>query len=308
MGGSNSKKSSAKASKQPSAASVQGAASSPPNDSAAAPEKDVNTKDTKAKDVGSKDKGSKDTSKDTKPAADAAPAETAEKSKPMSKAASKSSIKSDPKSEASVEEVVIEAPAETPVGRKASAAAAQPAKLFAAPEGPKHSKIFSALNPEKLWYETRREKEESKGDTVQISIRGGGAGMASSALDFQVERDEEGNILQDDEPQEEGGDQPEENFDPKNLPDFGEFQKEMDEMRAQRAAKQKAHQDELKRAHAEKRAKEEAIRQTELKEIMEREAKLKASEPSVDASFVLSTQQRLEVETQEHFRRFSFRS
>ena len=41
---------------------------------------------------------------------------------------------------------------------------------------------------------------------------------------------------------------------------------------------------------------------------MEREAKIRASEPSVDASFVLDAQHRLEVETQEHFRSFSFRS
>lgn len=211
--------------------------------------------------------------------------------------------------------MVIEAPAKdaTAVGRKASTANAQDpkaGKLFAAPEGPKHSKIYSALNPEKLWFESRREKEESKGETVQISIRGGGAGMASSAIDFQFERDEEGNIIQ--EAEEQNGDagepQPEENYDPKNLPDFGEFQKEMDELRAQRAAKQKDHQDALRRAHEEKKAKEEAVRQAELKEIMAREAALKAKEPGVDPSFVLSAQQRVEQEAIENFRTFSFKT
>lgn len=68
--------------------------------------------------------------------------------------------------------------------------------MFAAPEGPKRSKIFQALNPENLWYESRREKEESKGDVIKLSIRGGGAGTANSAVDFAFERDDMGNIVE----------------------------------------------------------------------------------------------------------------
>ena len=92
-------------------------------------------------------------------------------------------------------------------------------KLFSAPEGPKKSKIYNALNPEKLWFESRREKEESKGETTQISIRGGGAGMLNSAVDFQFERDDEGNIIQEEVQNGEAGGEAEqeENYDPKNL-------------------------------------------------------------------------------------------
>ena len=88
-------------------------------------------------------------------------------------------------------------------------------KMFAAPEGPKKSKIFQALNPEKLWYESRREREESKEETIHVSIRGGGAGFTRSSVDFAVERDDEGNLVGE---QLEGVyEEDEEDFDPNSL-------------------------------------------------------------------------------------------
>lgn len=43
-------------------------------------------------------------------------------------------------------------------------------KLFEAPKGPVRSKIYNALNPEKLAYESRREKEENKEDKWSVEV------------------------------------------------------------------------------------------------------------------------------------------
>lgn len=87
--------------------------------------------------------------------------------------------------------------------------------MFAAPDEPKKSKIFQALNPEKLWYESRREKEEAREEAVHITIRGGGAGFTRSSVDFAVERDNEGNIVAS--ALEGVYEEDEEDFDPNNL-------------------------------------------------------------------------------------------
>ncbi len=47
-------------------------------------------------------------------------------------------------------------------------------------------------------------------------------------------------------------------------PDFGEFQEEMNALRAQRAAKFQKHQESLRRKHLERKAAEDAERQREL--------------------------------------------
>eukprot|EP00047_Mylnosiga_fluctuans_P004848 m.236896 g.236896 ORF g.236896 m.236896 type:complete len:305 (-) comp13051_c0_seq1:165-1079(-) len=203
---------------------------------------------------------------------------------------------------------VASAPSRMPSKAAAAAAAAQQeraSRLFAAPEGPQRSKIFQALNPEKLWYETRREKEENAEEKEHITIRGGGAGMAlHGAVDFMHERDAEGNIIEEEE--EEDGDAEEEDFDPHNLPDFGEFQEEMDALRKQRAEAQKKHQDELRQKHLERKAREEAERARELAEIEARENALKAKKPELDPELVRQAQARLEAAATEHYSTFRF--
>lgn len=96
--------------------------------------------------------------------------------------------------------------ANAPVRRIASKASQQkaggPGKLFAAPSGPQRSKIWQALNPDKLYFESRREKVES--DKVVISIRGGGESYAKM-------RDDEGNIIEESESEYEDE---EEDYDP----------------------------------------------------------------------------------------------
>eukprot|EP00043_Microstomoeca_roanoka_P014476 m.143560 g.143560 ORF g.143560 m.143560 type:complete len:185 (+) comp16020_c1_seq4:134-688(+) len=43
-------------------------------------------------------------------------------------------------------------------------------KLFEAPKGPERSKIFQALNPEKLYFESRREKAEQEEEKVAVRL------------------------------------------------------------------------------------------------------------------------------------------
>lgn len=147
---------------------------------------------------------------------------------------------------------------ETPVIDERPAAT----KLFAAPKPSENrSKIYNALNPEKLFFEHRREKEEQEKWTV--SIRGGGD---MGGRTYTQMTDDDGNVIEvpdvaDEEPEEE------EVVDPKNLPDFGEFQGEMEKKRAERAEKLRLHQQKLREAYLENLAAEETERQKELEKI-----------------------------------------
>ena len=87
--------------------------------------------------------------------------------------------------------------------------------MFEAPKGPQKSKIWEALNPQKLYYESRREKEESEEEKVVINMRGGMLG-ASGPADFSWARDDEGNIIEE---EEEGFEvnEDDDNYDPDNL-------------------------------------------------------------------------------------------
>eukprot|EP00051_Salpingoeca_urceolata_P004089 m.62551 g.62551 ORF g.62551 m.62551 type:complete len:418 (+) comp13359_c0_seq1:521-1774(+) len=167
-------------------------------------------------------------------------------------------------------------------------------KLFAVEKKNEQSKIFQALNPQSLYFESRREKAEKEERAVRVSIRGGGRSMnrLTEEEDFgfrEVERDEFGNIIQEEESEEE------EDFDPKNLPDFGEFQAEMDELRKARAEKQKEHQAELRRKwEAKKKAEEERL-QREI-EAIEKRQKKEQKALGYDEKFVKEAQRRLEQE------------
>eukprot|EP00054_Salpingoeca_dolichothecata_P028197 m.212033 g.212033 ORF g.212033 m.212033 type:complete len:341 (-) comp26153_c3_seq8:47-1069(-) len=173
-------------------------------------------------------------------------------------------------------------------------------KLFAADDGPKKSKIYQALNPDKLFFESRREKEEAKSEVVKISVRGMNTFIDddddapdTGFRDYSVMRDDEGNIIE----QEEEEEEEEEDIDPKNLPDFGEFQEEMNAMRAKRAAELEARRAKLRAEHQAKKEAEEAERQAELKRIAEREAKEKARLSTNEDNFVVDALSRIEKET-----------
>lgn len=46
--------------------------------------------------------------------------------------------------------------------------------MFEAPKGPEHSKIWKALNPDKLYYESRRQKEEAADEAIVVRDCAGG--------------------------------------------------------------------------------------------------------------------------------------
>lgn len=181
----------------------------------------------------------------------------------------------------------------------------QATKMFADEKKKEVSKIYQALNPEKLFYESRREKEEASEEKWKVSIRGGGAGMArENARDYSFARNEEGEILQE---EEEGEVEEEEDYDPKNVPDFGEFQEVMDKMRAERAEALRQRQERLREEYKRKKDAEEAARQEELRKIKEFEDARKAKEEITDED-VKATQARLEQETMVYFQAFSFKA
>lgn len=176
-------------------------------------------------------------------------------------------------------------------------------KMFAKPEGPKRSKIFQALNPEKLYYETAREKAEAADTKEKLLIRGGALGAGPN--DFAAARDDDGNII--DEPVEEDAGE-EDTFDPNNLPDFSPEEKaELERRKKEREAAQVQKQERLRAEYLKKKAEEDKKRDAEVKKIKEEEAKRKKSQPTEDPNFVKQTQARLEQETKDSFRDFSFK-
>lgn len=68
--------------------------------------------------------------------------------------------------------------------------------MFAAPKGPERSRIFQALNPDKLWYETRREKAEAEDEKLNVGVLGD--------REYNVLRDADGNIIEEEDTGEEG--------------------------------------------------------------------------------------------------------
>lgn len=128
----------------------------------------------------------------------------------------------------------------------------------------------------------------SRQQTV-ISVRGGGE--ATETFGF-VMRDEEGNIIEE---ENEEGEEEEEDFDPNNLPDFGEFEEEMKKLRAERDEKLRERQEQLRKNYEAKKAQEQAAYEAELAQIRAREAQeLKKVDLSMDQ--VVEAQKRIEAE------------
>eukprot|EP01147_Barroeca_monosierra_P006590 gene6590-7529_t len=169
-------------------------------------------------------------------------------------------------------------------------------KLFEAPKGPERSKIYQALNPQKLYYESRREKAEAE-EEKEVVVLG--------QRDYGFMKDDEGNLLADRESDEEDVEE-EEDYDPDNLPDFGEYQDEMNRLREERARKQEERRDRLRAEYLAKKAEEERLRQEELKKIAEKEKILSSTLEENSDKIVHVAQQRLETQTTQHLRRFSF--
>ena len=160
----------------------------------------------------------------------------------------------------------------------ASVATEEPkAKMFEAPKGPQRSKIWEALNPQKLFYESRREKEEQEEEKIVVNMRGGmlGSSVKGGGIDFSYARDDEGNVLIEEEGNQEELD--DDNYDPNNLPDFGELQGVINEKRAEREAQAEKRRAALRAEYEAKKAREKAALDAEIALIRARDAKLKAS-------------------------------
>ncbi|EGD72650.1 hypothetical protein PTSG_04385 [Salpingoeca rosetta] len=154
------------------------------------------------------------------------------------------------------------------------------------------SKIYQALNPQKLWFESRREREEKEEDAVRVDVRACAVGgvyadddgrACVAAVSYARVYDDNGDVIAvDDDDDDDDDDEEEEDYDPDNLPDFGEYQKEMDEMRARRAAAQEARRKKMQEEWAAKKAAEAAALQREIDAIRQREAEITKKEEVTD--------------------------
>lgn len=169
---------------------------------------------------------------------------------------------------------------------KPAAAAEEKVKLFEAPKAQQHSKIHQALNPQKLYYESRREREEQEDDKVVITMRGGGLGASVRGVgaDFSYARDDDGNFINDDPAGfDDGLDDEPDNYDPNNLPDFGELQEVINQRRKEREAEAEKRRAALRAEWEKKKAAERAAVEAEIARIREHDAKIKAAqEPKGD--------------------------
>lgn len=143
---------------------------------------------------------------------------------------------------------------------------------FAAPEK-KRSKIWLALNPQRLHHETakdRREREEDK--TALDSRKTGQRGYQES---FQLMSDmamfDDGVDLDAvDDAAGDSDDESEEEVDLANLPDFGELETEMMHKRRERALADQQRREELRKQHEERVRRESEEREAEMLVIQEK--------------------------------------
>lgn len=145
-----------------------------------------------------------------------------------------------------------------------------------------HSKIYKALNPDKLWYESRREKDEANDvdeeDDGEIVMRDG--------EDFGMRiQDESGNIIHE---------EVEHEVVPYELPTFDpETEAELKKLRKEREIALIARQAALKEKYLKKKAEEEALRKKEVERILEEDARKKKGE-EVTAEMVKDAQKRMD--------------
>eukprot|EP00047_Mylnosiga_fluctuans_P014500 m.38944 g.38944 ORF g.38944 m.38944 type:complete len:443 (+) comp5539_c1_seq1:646-1974(+) len=162
----------------------------------------------------------------------------------------------------------------------------------------KHSKIWAALNPQPLAFQSARERAERE-ETEQL----GSVGIRSyfDATVASMPENEAFDGFEDADGGDDAGDDDDgefedpDNFDPHNLPDFGEFTEEMMARRAARAAEEQKRKEALAKQFAERKAREKAEIERELAEIAKREA-IEASKNKVDENFVEDARKRMEKE------------
>eukprot|EP00049_Salpingoeca_infusionum_P000813 m.42560 g.42560 ORF g.42560 m.42560 type:complete len:177 (-) comp10708_c0_seq1:2193-2723(-) len=163
-----------------------------------------------------------------------------------------------------------------------------------------HSRIYRALNPQQLWYESRRDKEEQEEEKQAVVLRGMAVGDEDDWESLGGMRSQFVAPVQEDD---EDDEEEEEDVDPTNLPDFGELQAEMDELRSRRAAAADEHRKKLRQQFEEQRQKELAEMEAELARIAEKEAEIQANlETRVTEDDVRECQQRLEKEMADCFK------
>eukprot|EP00042_Codosiga_hollandica_P020151 m.64338 g.64338 ORF g.64338 m.64338 type:complete len:264 (+) comp49707_c0_seq4:68-859(+) len=150
-------------------------------------------------------------------------------------------------------------------------------KMFTPAQEEKHSKIYNALNPQNLWYESRRSKEmakENEGDDDEdedekVQIR--------DSFSARIV-DDTGNVMVEEE------EAVEEEWDGKTVPTFdAETEAELKVLRAKRAEELANRQQKLREAFLAKKAEEERLRQEEIKTILAEEAKKKKKEEVSDS-------------------------
>lgn len=164
-------------------------------------------------------------------------------------------------------------------------------KMFTSGEAESHSKIYKALNPDKLWFESRREremaKEDDEDDDIDFKL------FMRSGDDFGMRiQDENGNVIGEDE---ELG----EDVVPAVIPTFDpETEAELKQLRQEREKKLRERQDALRAKWLKQKEEEERKRQEEIKRILEEEKKMKKKE-EVSDDFVKQAQLRMSESTKE---------
>eukprot|EP00051_Salpingoeca_urceolata_P030213 m.8472 g.8472 ORF g.8472 m.8472 type:complete len:1308 (+) comp3242_c0_seq1:447-4370(+) len=164
----------------------------------------------------------------------------------------------------------------------------------------KHSKIWEALNPQPLFYESPRDRAEN--ETQVVSTARIGQKNYAEMTAFLHEMQDEGFAplpgeyvappIEDDY-DDEDMEEFEDTYDPDNLPDFGEYEAEMAELRQNRAKQEKERRAQLRRQSEERRAREQAQIAAELAIIEERRRQEEAAKAENADDFVETAQQRL---------------
>jgi hypothetical protein len=162
----------------------------------------------------------------------------------------------------------------------------------------KHSKIFLALNPQPLAFQSARDRAERE-ETEQLGSVGVrsyfDATAASAPENESFDGFGGGDFGGGDDDDDDGEMEDPNHFDPHNLPDFGDFTEEMMQRRAARAVEEQKRRDQLAKSFAEKKAREKAEMDRELAEIQKREAE-EAKKKQVADTFVVEAQKRIASE------------
>ncbi|EGD77654.1 TK/HMTK protein kinase [Salpingoeca rosetta] len=169
----------------------------------------------------------------------------------------------------------------------------------------KRSKIYQALNPKPLWFQTAREREELEEEKVDLGLvvcdddlkpqRGGGVGPGlqpppGEGFGFGDENDD------DDDDDDEDDEEEDDDFDESNLPGFDEIADLLKERRAARAKAEEERRKQLQLMHQQQRQQEEQRLQQELQVIREREAREEAARVAAEERELVEARKRAEQE------------